>query len=40
MPYRLIEFVAGEYYHIYNRGNNYETIFLEHENYQIGRAHV
>ncbi|MBA4380677.1 MAG: transposase [Anaerolinea sp.] len=33
MPYRLIEFVAGEYYHIYNRGNNYETIFLERENY-------
>ena len=33
MPYRAVEFRAGEYYHIYNRGNNYQPIFFEHENY-------
>ncbi len=33
MPYRQVEFHAGEYYHLYNRGNNYQTIFFERENY-------
>lgn len=33
MPYRQVSLLAGEYYHIYNRGNNYETIFRERENY-------
>lgn len=33
MPYRDVEFRAGEYYHLYNRGNNFEPIFFERENY-------
>jgi putative transposase len=33
MPNRRVALVAGEYYHIYNRGNNYATIFREAENY-------
>ncbi len=33
MPRREIKFSAGEYYHIYNRGNNRQNIFFEHENY-------
>jgi REP element-mobilizing transposase RayT len=33
MPYRKFEFRAGEYYHLYNRGNNYQPIFFERENY-------
>jgi len=33
MPYRNIEFRAGCYYHLYNRGNNRQDIFLERENY-------
>ena len=33
MPYRNVEFRAGECYHIYNRGNNYSDIFFERENY-------
>jgi len=33
MPYRRKEFVAGHYYHIYNRGCNYEPIFSTHDNY-------
>jgi REP element-mobilizing transposase RayT len=33
MPNRRVALVAGEYYHIYNRGNNYETVFREPENY-------
>ena len=32
MPYRDVEFLAGEHYHIYNRGNN-SAIFFERENY-------
>lgn len=31
MKYELI--IAGSYYHIYNRGNNYEDIFKEEKNY-------
>lgn len=27
-------FEAGQYYHVYNRGNNNENIFLEERNYQ------
>ena len=33
MPYRKFVFRAGEYYHLYNRGNNYQDVFLERENY-------
>jgi len=33
MPQRSISLVAGEYYHIYNRGNNRQDIFFERENY-------
>lgn len=33
MPYRDVEFRAGEYYHLYNRGNNFQPIFFERENY-------
>jgi len=33
MPRRAIPLVAGEYYHIYNRGNNRQPIFFERENY-------
>jgi len=33
MPYRKVEFRAGEYYHVYNRGNNFQPIFFERENY-------
>ena len=33
MPYRKVIFRAGEYYHLYNRGNNFQPIFFEHENY-------
>ncbi len=27
------QLIPGEYYHIYNRGNNREDIFLEDKNY-------
>ena len=33
MPYRKVEFRASEHYHVYNRGNNFEPIFFERENY-------
>ena len=33
MPRREVKFYAGEYYHIYNRGNNRQKIFFERENY-------
>jgi putative transposase len=33
MPYRQNNFQAGQYYHIYNRGNNRQDIFFERENY-------
>jgi REP element-mobilizing transposase RayT len=33
MPYRAVAFRAGEHYHVYNRGNNRQAIFLERENY-------
>jgi putative transposase len=33
MPQRAVELCAGEYYHVYNRGNNRERIFFERENY-------
>ena len=32
MPQRSIPLVAGEYYHVYNRGNNRQNIFFEQEN--------
>ena len=33
MPYRKTGLCAGEYYHLYNRGNNRQSIFLERDNY-------
>lgn len=33
MPRRKIPFSAGNFYHIYNRGNNRAAIFFERENY-------
>ena len=33
MPRRAIQFNAGNFYHIYNRGNNRHAIFFERENY-------
>ena len=33
MPYRSVQFCAGEYYHFYNRGNNYLPVFFDRENY-------
>ena len=33
MPRRKIKFYAGEYYHVYNQGNNRQNIFFERENY-------
>ncbi len=34
MPYRKQPIVIGNYYHIYNRGNNRENIFFHDKNYQ------
>ena len=34
MPYRKFEFTSNQYYHLYNRGDNYEIIFREAENYR------
>jgi REP element-mobilizing transposase RayT len=33
MPCRSVKFKAGAYYHLYNRGNNFQPIFFERENY-------
>jgi len=33
MPYRRIQFTPGQYYHIYNRGSGYRSIFREQDNY-------
>ena len=33
MPRRKTEFCPGEYYHIYNRGNNRQRVFFSRENY-------
>jgi putative transposase len=35
MPIRKIQFQAGNYYHLYNRGNNRQEIFLERKNYSL-----
>ena len=34
MPRRLISFIPGVYYHLYNRGVNRKKIFFEDRNYQ------
>ena len=34
MPNRKISFVEGEFYHIYNRGNSKQKIFLDKKDYQ------
>ena len=33
MPRRAVPLVAGQYYHLFNRGNNRQPIFFERENY-------
>jgi putative transposase len=33
MPRRAVQFCPGEYYHLYNRGNNRECVFFARENY-------
>ncbi len=33
MPRRHTPFVSGQYYHLYNRGNNRQAIFIESANY-------
>lgn len=33
MPRRELPFRAGEYYHLYNRGNNRQPIYFERDNY-------
>jgi REP element-mobilizing transposase RayT len=33
MPRRTVPLVAGEYYHLYNRGNNRAPIFYDNDNY-------
>jgi len=33
MPRRLVPFLPGQYYHLYNRGHNRQAIFFERENY-------
>jgi putative transposase len=34
MAKRIIPFVKGEYYHLYNRGNSKQKIFLDEEDYK------
>lgn len=34
MPYRKTQFLAGHYYHVYNRGNNRQPIFFNADNYR------
>ena len=33
MPRREVEFLQGEFYHLYNRGNDRQPIFFDDENY-------
>ena len=33
MPYRKVVFEPGGYYHVFNRGNNYQRIFFGRDNY-------
>ena len=33
MPQRKTSWQSGNFYHIYNRGNNRQNIFFERENY-------
>jgi len=33
MPYRKFRFAAGAHYHVFNRGNNRQDVFLERDNY-------
>jgi REP element-mobilizing transposase RayT len=33
MPRRVIPFVPNTYYHLYNRGNNRQSVFFESDNY-------
>jgi hypothetical protein len=36
MPRRSMPLQVGNFYHIYNRGNNRQLILFEHENYIYG----
>ncbi len=44
MPQRRIPLQTGNFYHVYNRGNNCQTIFFERENYvyflRLAREHL
>ena len=33
MPRRDVEFRAGEYYHVYNRGANRQQVFFDRDSY-------
>ncbi|MBN1536671.1 MAG: transposase [Anaerolineales bacterium] len=33
MPRRYFPFLSDQYYHLYNRGNNRQTVFFEYSNY-------
>lgn len=33
MPRRTVAFLPEHYYHLYNRGNNRQTIFFDRANY-------
>ena len=33
MPRRKVPLVAGDYYHLYNRGNNRQTVFYNRKDY-------
>ena len=33
MPQRTVPFLPDQYYHFYNRGNNRQGIFFQHDNY-------
>jgi putative transposase len=33
MPRRIVPFLPDQYYHFYNRGNNRQAVFFEHDNY-------
>ena len=34
MPRRVVDFVNGAYYHIYNRGAGRRSLFIDEENYR------
>lgn len=40
MPRRTVPLVAGECYHLYNRGHNRQAIYFERENYLFFLHHI